>query len=441
MTPFPTEVIIATSPPPPLPPIIQITTEQVVFVNTYTQLPTEGSYYIGEKVEVVVESAPFIHSFGQRSDGSMEELGILPWEDHPVKEMQACFSYDVPCELSDAWIPFVVSPNASFVGGSRISFNVPVDWIGSRTLWVVAQYRSADKSLIPAYSNDDYKPQQSQTTVQVPETIEAVWNRATPLADLPAPAQTGVAATQVAYPVTGSVEIARGAGSIGGTAGDTIQIEVAFAATSPFGKVTEMRTCGHCPMDYIETVEWEPFAQLKIYQFYLPINWTTFAVCVQYRDEAGNMSLLYCDDVAVEGMPPTPTPAPTPEWYGQIECFWEDEVQPGPGEFIKGIAVLFTWPDKNDLPEGVYYKVRVFALQPYTQEIASGKTRENWLALRIPPEYYGEFIWIVELVDDVSGYEINHGQCNRIPANMLTVVDPDAIPGIHFWFQWQLPGP
>jgi hypothetical protein len=46
---------------------------------------------------------------------------------------------------------------------------------------------------------------------------------------------------------------------------------------------------------------------------YVPINWTTFAVSVQYRDEKGNVSLVYCDDIGVEGMPATPIPTPTPE--------------------------------------------------------------------------------------------------------------------------------
>ena len=30
-------------------------------------------------------------------------------------------------------------------------------------------------------------------------------------------------------------------------------------------------------------------------------------VNVQYRDVAGNMSPVYCDDISIEGMPPTPT--------------------------------------------------------------------------------------------------------------------------------------
>jgi hypothetical protein len=125
------------------------------------------------------------------------------------------------------------------------------------------------------------------------------------------------------------------------------------------------------------------------------------------------------------------------QWFSRIQYFSADEVHPGTGDIVTGDRIVFSWPDKNRLPEGIFYHVRVFAVQP-TQEIASGITSETSLALSIPPGYTGEMMWMVLLVDEVPN-EVNHGQCNRIPANLLTVVDPDAITGIHFWYRLKNP--
>ena len=52
------------------------------------------------------------------------------------------------------------------------------------------------------------------------------------------------------------------------------------------------------------TGDWIPFAAEKTFEVNnIPINWTTFAISVQFRDEAGNLSPIYCEDIAVEGMP------------------------------------------------------------------------------------------------------------------------------------------
>lgn len=113
--------------------------------------------------------------------------------------------------------------------------------------------------------------------------------------------------------VRGSVLIEGGSCCVGGAAGDTIEIDAAFEASSSFGDVTEMRVRGlyggGClAEDEMAQVSWEPFVSSKAYPVTLAINWVGFYVSVQYRDASGNLSPVYCDDISVEGMPaPTPT--------------------------------------------------------------------------------------------------------------------------------------
>jgi hypothetical protein len=52
--------------------------------------------------------------------------------------------------------------------------------------------------------------------------------------------------------------------------------------------------------------EWQPFVAQVDYPFRPPINWSGFYISVQYRDELGNLSPVYCDDISVEGMPAPP---------------------------------------------------------------------------------------------------------------------------------------
>jgi hypothetical protein len=108
------------------------------------------------------------------------------------------------------------------------------------------------------------------------------------------------------------VQIEDGREVVGGTAGDLIPIDVAFAASSTAGRVTEMRVGNICAADRdLSARPWEPFAATKTYSTTAAINFVGWYVSVQYRDTHGNLSPIYCDDISVEGMPaPPPTPAP-----------------------------------------------------------------------------------------------------------------------------------
>lgn len=116
-------------------------------------------------------------------------------------------------------------------------------------------------------------------------------------------------------PVQGAVLIEDGRCCVGGVAGQTIPIRVAFQASSPVAPVTEMRVRvggrWFGEDEFLET-DWEPFQASKTYDFTPPINWAGFYVSVQFRDTTGWVSPVYTDDISVEGMPAPPSLAPTP---------------------------------------------------------------------------------------------------------------------------------
>ena len=234
---------------------------------------------------------------------------------------------------------------------------------------------------------------------------------------------------------TGAVQIAGGNCCIGGFDGETLQVQVSFSAASPFGSVSHMRVIPGCYADTdMESAAWEPFVGSKTLPVHVVINWTGFTVCVQYQDEYRNVSPVYQDDISVEGMPRAPVVNPA-DWYPQIQCFAETEVHPGPGEIVTGGTVSFSWPDKNHLPEGVFYKVFTYgASDGFSGLAASGQTRETSITLSIDPAGAGEIGWYMTLVD-ANGTLLDHGQCGSFPASLLTVDPPEGLKAVFFQYQ------
>lgn len=113
--------------------------------------------------------------------------------------------------------------------------------------------------------------------------------------------------------VTGSVLIHGGSCCIGGTAGETVSVDVAFEAQSSGGEVVDMRvmvaSAKVTPEEFEKSV-WEPFEAAREYAVQLPTNWSSFWVFAQYRDVNGYVSEIVADEIAVEGMPPMPTSTP-----------------------------------------------------------------------------------------------------------------------------------
>jgi hypothetical protein len=210
--------------------------------------------------------------------------------------MQICTSFDNVCDLNSNWIPF-----------SRTQeINVDADWIGVRSFWVRAQFRDASGAIVPAFSSSTYAP--PQESAQYAVRLNVVLNELTPIAAMPAKIQTLVAATRTAFPVTGFVKIENGQPVIGGKAGTTRDVKVQFGAASPAGGVKEMRVrdfgTRKCASDAeISQSAWEPFVAEKLYRVDIALNFTSFDVSAQYRDANGNLSPIYCADIAVEGAP------------------------------------------------------------------------------------------------------------------------------------------
>ena len=384
---------------------------------------------VGAEQNFIIESVP---AFLQTAPSL---TWVQPWADHNVARMRSCLSFDTPCTPDGPWIPFGVSSDSMFPGGFRQNVKFTLDWIGRRTVWIGVQYRDTLGSPVAAVDGDynlTVNPG-PQEILQMNREVAGVWNRNLPLTEHPPAVQTVIAVTQMAYPVTGLVDIGPGRGVVGGTAGETLQMDVVFIASSPNGVVTGMRT-GGCSMDAVEGADWEPYVALKTYPVHVPINWSTFEIGVQYRDDKGYLSQVYCDDVAVEGMPVMPTPFPT-EWYSQIACFTENEVRPGPGEKIGCENVLFMWPATNNLTQGIFYEVNVLDAKTGTH-IASSITSETSIAIRIPPEYAGELVWYVSLRTDTFG-AIDHNRCSStIPASLVTSHNYYVgLEGIHFWYR------
>ena len=109
--------------------------------------------------------------------------------------------------------------------------------------------------------------------------------------------------------IQGSVEWEAGRCCAGGVAGETIQLQADFKAESASGVVQDMRaaTGGMCfDETELETVGWEPFVLSKEYPVQVALNWIGYYISVQYRDDQGILSPVYCDDISVEGSPAAP---------------------------------------------------------------------------------------------------------------------------------------
>jgi hypothetical protein len=269
---------------------------QVLF---YTE-ENKTAIAIGNSEQAQVVLKPIVLKVARRSDGSIQATSQTPWNSPTVTEMQMCFALDKPCQLTDQWTLFV----------PKITQEVRVDWSGPREYWLTIKFRDAAGTIIPAVNSGSASlPQQeSQSVIR----ITGIYDTRTPMAALPSPVLTALAATRMAFPLSGSVVIEGGRCCAGGQAGSTISITAAFTATSPLAEVKEMRTVdrygGGCLKENdMASVPWEPFAPSKIFSVRPAINWIGFYVSVQYHDAMGNLSPVYCDDISVEGSPPPPS--------------------------------------------------------------------------------------------------------------------------------------
>lgn len=281
------------------PPMAEPEIHQVVVVRwSFSSATAPAGLSAGSTARVELQFTPSILRITRRPDGSIAQSSSVDWKDHPVNQMRYCLSAEKPCVDLGALRPFQ----------AQNTIEVNLDWLGVRLFNLSVDFRDREGKPVPA--TDGWKvDQQSSGVLVLKQNVTTALNLATPLEKQPPLIQTAVAATRAAFPVVGSVKIEGSPCCRGGTAGSTIQIKVDFLASSTAGKVTEMRinpSSANPPNDL--EAKWEPFVSSRSFNYRVVINWTTYSICVQYRDEKGNLSEIYCDSVGVEGSPVMPTP-------------------------------------------------------------------------------------------------------------------------------------
>jgi hypothetical protein len=250
---------------------------------------TAVSASVGASVTLTIAFRPLHDVITQWSDGTITRYSeSLPVD--AVSEMRYCTGPGRDCSLPGRWTPFT----------SRQQFEVPVDWIGVRDYGVTAQFRDAKGNIIPAGTNG--APSASNW---VP--VSGILDERTPVALQPSRIQTIIAQARATFPVSGSIHV--GQGSItGGKVGSVVDIPVRFDASSPAASVAEMRTRrdsrGRClTPEEMNDAPWEPFRASRVYRETVALNFITFKLHVQYRDANGNLSPVYCGEIAIEGHP------------------------------------------------------------------------------------------------------------------------------------------
>lgn len=108
--------------------------------------------------------------------------------------------------------------------------------------------------------------------------------------------------------VFGGVEIENGDYSISTRIDIPLDLDVEFWALSRIDEVKEMRTCNWyygigCSIGEVYQLPWEPFESQKTYTISAQCDYHPFYTHVQYRDDKGNLSPVYTDDITIIGFP------------------------------------------------------------------------------------------------------------------------------------------
>ena len=265
---------------------------------------------LGDLLSLSIEFTPVRYTVYYSSGNPNPSTSYERLDSYTVAELQYCVSLNLACELGNQWSPF----------SERGDYLLTLDQLGEQTLFFQAHFRDSAGNAISAFGGDETGLHE---TISATRKIVSNYDPTTPIVALPEQVQASALATQttwanatataqafIANNVTGSILLDGGSCCVGGIEGRAVTITAALQAASPFGQITHMRFGGLlvCTDPSQMTSEWEPFATEKTFEVNnIPINWTTFAVSVQFRDVTGNLSPIYCEDIAVEGMPAPPT--------------------------------------------------------------------------------------------------------------------------------------
>jgi hypothetical protein len=236
---------------------------------------------------------PVVLSIMRRSDGTATSFSTAAWQNAQIGQFRYCFAAGTGCQPPKDWQAFQPT----------VSTKVQVDWLGQRPFFLWAEFRDPTGNIILSTSKDSPLPKAQTTSGLI---MISKFNTATPLAKLPPPVMTALAGTRMAFPLTGSVLVNEGRCCAGGKAGSKITLTVKFQATSPNSTVSDMKVQvgGGCVSDPAQLKGgWEPFLPTRNYETSLAGNWVGWYISVQYRDAAGQLSPVYCDDISLEGSP------------------------------------------------------------------------------------------------------------------------------------------
>jgi hypothetical protein len=144
---------------------------------------------------------------------------------------------------------------------------------------------------------------------ELEESIERQYELITYLATrvplLPRP--TAMPAEPTPYrPVLGGVVLEDGRCCAGGKVGEVIQISVEFHAESPDASVVKMRYRlgrDEAGEEDLAQIPWQPFAERQTVAVQVALNWVGYTLSVQFMDDAGNLSMIYHDEISIEGSP------------------------------------------------------------------------------------------------------------------------------------------
>ncbi len=244
---------------------------------------------VGQVVRLTIDFRPTLDVITQWTDGSKTSYSE-GWLPNPIAEMRICSGIGRTCGLPDKWVAYA----------DDLQVDVPIDWVGLRDYRVTAQFRDSSGKIIPAGVRAEALASQ---WVPIIGEVDA----RTPIASQPPAIQTVIRQSQSAFPVTGRIQVGDQK-VIGDKAGGKIDVTVLFEAASPLAPVREMRvksnSIGRClTPEEMSDSPWVPFATRQVHTVTVALNWTTFKLHVQYRDEKGNVSPVYCGEVAIEGHP------------------------------------------------------------------------------------------------------------------------------------------
>jgi hypothetical protein len=287
----PTSTPSSTSPPPLVstPPATTETNHRIEIALFAPDARTALTGPVGGEATLIISFRPQKDVTAVTSSGTRTKYST-DWSPNTASEMRYCRGKGRTCVLPDRWVPFA----------TRQQLSIPIDWVGMIEYGVTAQFRDSAGKLVPAGVD-------SREVASHWVSITGTVDERTPIAAQPLPVQTIIAQSRRAFPVVGSIHVGEGH-PIGGKAGSVAMVVVGFQASSPWAEVSEMRikqdAIGRClTPDEMSGVDWEPFVEERRFPVPVALNWSTFKLHVQYRDARGNVSMIYCGDVALEGSP------------------------------------------------------------------------------------------------------------------------------------------